>query len=73
MRDWLDEGVDPDEYEEPTLEELQAQAEMIQDWQVFEAAWEASGGKCRCGGDVSLQDAWHFGCCDECRYDNTAF
>lgn len=63
------------EYEEtePTEEELVEDYEFRQAFAQLANAWEAAGRKCRCGKPISLEDAWDFGCCDECRLEEVPF
>lgn len=71
MRDWLAEGVDPDDTSTDE-EQQQWQADYVQLWNDVAATWLLANKKCRCGQPITLQDAFDFGCCGACLAEASA-
>lgn len=63
------------EYEEIELteEELAEDYEFRLAYDLLADEWEKAERKCRCGNPISLEDAWYFGRCDECRLSDVPF
>ncbi len=68
MHDWLNEGADPDEIEEPTVEDV----EDLTYRKLLMVAWMAAGGLCGCGKSISFEDAYQYGECLECLHKDAA-
>lgn len=64
------------EYEE---EVPRTQSEMAEDfrqslqWKKLYEKWDKAGRLCRCGNPITLEDAFWFGLCAECRYQVAPF
>lgn len=58
MRELLDQGVDPGDFEVKDND-----AEL---WNKVHAAWLKADKKCACGQPITLDDAFHIGCCADC-------
>lgn len=61
MRDWLNEGADPDDIDDELFDDDQSS------WEHVHGLWLAHDKKCNCGRMITLDDAYYFGVCDVCR------
>jgi len=68
----IDEGVDPTD-NDLTDDEQCALYHEQQAWADVNNEWVKAGKKCGCGQPITLEDAFYFGCCDECRRQEVPF